>query len=71
MLKTYYPTERHKCEGVESGDWIIYTCPKCDNYMRKDNIKTGEMVVTGSSAEISHWGSNITKRVHEDYFNRN
>jgi hypothetical protein len=35
--------ERHQCNAHKEGDWIIFTCSKCDGYQRKLNFQTGEM----------------------------
>lgn len=36
---------KHECASKKIGDWIIYTCPHCPDYQRKQNIKTDEMKV--------------------------
>jgi hypothetical protein len=50
-----YISERHTCESVCDGDWIIHRCPKCD-YELRDNWKTGEIKVFNSKSDINHSG---------------
>ena len=50
-------TDRHQCESYRDGDWIIFTCPKCLNYERRLNWRTGEMMVKdGEDPYILHAG---------------
>jgi hypothetical protein len=48
---------RHKCLSYMDGDEIIYRCPLCPQYERRDNVETGGMWVSGLSVSIDHYGS--------------
>jgi hypothetical protein len=49
-------TVEHLCESFPAGDWIIFKCPKCQDYYRSINTRTGEMKVSGGNALIRHTG---------------
>ena len=34
---------RHRCEARREGDWAIFTCPLCNDFERRMNLKTGKM----------------------------
>ncbi|NJL77057.1 MAG: hypothetical protein HC892_20640 [Saprospiraceae bacterium] len=51
-------TEKHTCIGHQEGDWIIFTCPKCD-YQRKMNWITGEMKTNDKNSHIPHKGEHF------------
>lgn len=36
--------DSHKCYSETEGDWIVFRCPVCEDYERRINIKTGEMI---------------------------
>ena len=48
----------HQCTGYRDGEWIVYTCPKCDYEMREHST-TGEMKVKNVKMEIRHSGSYV------------
>ena len=35
-------SHRHECKSYREGDWIIFYCLKCKNYIKKFNARTGE-----------------------------
>ena len=47
--------EKHECISYQIGDWLIFTCQKCD-YVRKFNWKTREMKVSGGDMNTLHNG---------------
>jgi hypothetical protein len=47
--------ERHECEAVRAGDWIIYHCPKCKDYEHRYNWRTGNVKMQGVKSNIQHW----------------
>lgn len=51
--------EQHDCEAHRDGDWIIYKCPRCQDYERKYNWRTGSMKVSGGNENIAHSGRYI------------
>jgi len=42
-------TEGHKCEIKIKDGWVIFTCPKCPSYERRQNTLTGAMIVRGAN----------------------
>ena len=52
--------ETHKCTSVRDGDWIIYHCPKCWDYERRFNWRTGEMKTRNIKANINHTGTHVS-----------
>jgi hypothetical protein len=46
----------HECEATHLGDWVVYRCPKCSDYERRYNWRTGTMKTTGLKTHIHHWG---------------
>lgn len=47
--------ERHECEAVRIGDWIIYRCPRCSDYEHRYNWRTGNIKTQGSASKVHHW----------------
>ncbi len=48
----------HHCDVRREGDWLIFTCPKCSDYYRAFNMRTGEMKVQyGTDPAILHHNS--------------
>lgn len=47
MLSIDFSAEKdaHICEVTHEDQWIIFTCPHCENYRRKMHLETGEMIV--------------------------
>ena len=60
--------EKHYCDSIRDGDWIIYRCIKCPDYERKINRRTKEMKVKGSVQNIFHSGYSVP---NEDTANLN
>lgn len=44
MFEAFGKIEYHQCTSSRIGDWIVYYCPQCQIDVRKQNIKTGQMV---------------------------
>ncbi len=58
----------HLCESNRNGDWLIFTCPKCPDYERRLNWKTGEMhLKEGKDEMILHRGSFLPIGLEGDY----
>ncbi len=56
--------EKHSCQSRLEGDWIIWTCPKCEGYERRLNWRTGEMKGKRSPAHAAlHYGMNLTQGI--------
>ena len=55
IIKKSVERELHTCESRRTGDWIVFTCPKCD-YELRDNVRTGELTVSNSKADVYHSG---------------
>lgn len=49
-------SNHHECEATRVGDWIVYRCPKCSDYQRWYNWRTGKMKTKGLKANIRHGG---------------
>lgn len=47
---------QHKCTSDREGDWIVFRCPKCPDYERRLNWRTGEMKVRAGKGNIQHTG---------------
>lgn len=47
MLKIEFSSEKnaHVCDASIEDQWIVFTCPQCENYRRKMHLETGEMIV--------------------------
>ncbi len=50
--------EQHACTSKREGDWIIFKCTQCD-YVRKMNLKTREMKVSGGDMTTVHSGFHV------------
>ena len=50
---------RHNCESVRDGDWIIFTCPRYPGYKRKINWRTHKMSVENDVEDITHYGREV------------
>lgn len=62
--------ERHICESYRNGDWIIYSCPRC-NYQMRENWRTGEMTVRNPKLDIKHSGSYFPSEYQDIFENLN
>ena len=52
--------DAHTCEVSVEEQWIVFTCPQCQNYRRKMHQETGEMVVEKpGDPQITHRGMYI------------
>ncbi len=57
--------ERHECQSELDGDWIVFTCEKCD-YVREINWKSGEMNVSGGDLNVMHEGAHFPMGINPD-----
>ncbi len=39
-------SHHHECKLYKEGDWLIYYCVDCKNYVKRFNIQTGEVKST-------------------------
>lgn len=53
------PSPQHECISQKKGDWIIWTCPHCEDYERKFNLKTGEMKANTKIYHPLHTGLHL------------
>ena len=63
--------ETHVCESHRDGDWIYFRCPKCPEYERKLNWKTGELKTKNAQAHINHTGSYAPNEFRDAFLNVN
>jgi hypothetical protein len=63
--------EHHSCESSRVGDWIIFRCPKCPEFERRWNRRTGEMKSEGTKTDVHHSGSYYRNGNHEALENVN
>ena len=61
----------HECKSVREGDWAIFTCSKCSDYIRKINLVTGEMIAPNSNNTIRHNGSYVLYGLQPDIYSSN
>ncbi|MBD3287448.1 hypothetical protein GF337_01480 [candidate division KSB1 bacterium] len=52
--------ETHKCTSIRTGEWIVYHCPKCPDYERRINWRTGKMKTRNIRANINHTGAHVS-----------
>ena len=69
-LHSQSDSERHKCESHRHGDWIIYTCPKCD-YELRENWRTGKLQIRNPKINIRHSGNYFPSEYKEAFENVN
>ena len=49
---------RHQCNVRRDGDWAIFTCPQCEGYERRLNLRSGKTTIRpGSDPFILHEGT--------------
>jgi hypothetical protein len=76
MIKVKYGSgdstkpQQHHCQAHRKGEWLIYTCPRCD-YELWDNVQTGETRVLNSKEDINHSGSYFPPAYQYALENRN
>lgn len=63
--------EAHECKSFRNGDWIIFRCPKCPDYERRINWRTGKMKVKNDDPHINHRGQYFPVEYKEIYENLN
>ena len=61
----------HKCSAYRDGDWIIFYCPRCTNYERRINWRTGETKSKNIAKEIKHFGEYFPVEFRQIYENMN
>ncbi len=64
-------SNHHKCESRRNGDWIIFYCPRCPEFERKLNWRTGELETKGAVKEINHSGSYFPAEYRDAFENVN
>lgn len=47
----------HECTVSREGEWAIFSCPHCPDYMRKINLRTGDMKTHAPYNYIRHQGA--------------
>jgi len=63
--------DQHESQGTRNGDWIIFRCPKCPDYERRLNWRTGETKSRNLSPEINHNGRYFPHEFKEAFTNLN
>lgn len=63
--------EAHKCTAERKGDWIVFRCPKCKDYVREMNYKTGEMIAPKRYNPYKHTGMHIPIGLQPEMYNPN
>ena len=67
--------ETHQCVAERDGDWITFKCPKCPDYVRRMNYKTGEMIAPkvkeGKNFRYKHSGMHIPVGLQPELYNPN
>jgi len=50
-------SSRHQCVVRHDGDWAVFTCPHCEGYERRLNLRNGKMTSRpGEDPFILHEG---------------
>lgn len=62
--------EKHVCTSERKGEWLIFKCPKCD-YVRKMNMKTNKMEVSGGDMTTIHSGFHVPVGLQPNRLNMN
>ncbi len=63
--------ETHQCTAHRDGDWVTFRCPECRDYVRRMNLKTGEMTSTKSKSPYKHTGLHIPVGIQPEMYNPN
>lgn len=64
--------DSHACESRREGDWIVFTCPQCEEFERRINFETGEQHTTPSANPyILHQGSFMPAGFEADHLGAN
>ena len=63
--------ETHQCIAEREGDWITFRCPKCSDYVRRMNYKTGEMIAPKRYNPYRHTGMHLPVGIQADMYNPN
>jgi hypothetical protein len=51
--------DHHECTSTRDGDWIVFLCPRCPDYERRINWRTGTSQVRSVSPEVRHSGQHV------------
>lgn len=62
--------ERHTCDSTRDGDWIIYTCPRC-NYELRENWRNGQVIIRNAKRNVNHTGRYAPAEYQDIYTNLN
>jgi len=60
----------HTCDSYRDGDWIVYTCPRCDYELRKQ-WRTGKLIVRNAKVNIRHRGTYFPTEYKDAFMNLN
>ncbi len=50
------PEPRHETKSTKRGNYIIWSCAQCPDFLRIMNWKTGRHKTTGDTPGINHFG---------------
>lgn len=62
--------EKHECTSERQGDWIVFSCSKCD-FIRRFHIETGEMRTEGGQFNVLHNGMHIPVGIQPELISMN
>ena len=51
--------DHHECTSTRSGDWIIFRCPRCLDYERRLNWRTGASHARNVRPDLRHSGRHV------------
>jgi len=51
--------DHHECTSTRSGDWIVFRCPRCPDYERRLNWRTGATHALNVRPELRHFGHHV------------
>lgn len=57
------PIEQHSCVARAEGDWIVFRCPKCPDYERRINWRTGQMESRNVKSHVIHTGNSVPEEL--------
>lgn len=60
----------HECKSTRIGDWIHFTCPKCD-FKRKIHLYTGQIITEGGDFKTLHKGLFVPTGIQPEKMNAN
>jgi hypothetical protein len=63
--------EIHLCTAQRDGDWVTFRCPECRDYVRRMNVRTGEITPSKSRTTHRHSGLHIPVGMQPEMYNPN